>query len=504
MTPQLEAARISAIRDSVLTGFSSLPKHIGRYEIRGVLGQGGMGVVYDAYDSQLDRVVAIKVIDWGKMGSGEKSARGIAYFEKEMRATSSIFHPNLVAILDAGVVDERAYYAMERVEGESLEERLTKHGALPRKEGLTIAAAIARGLAAVHEHGLVHRDLKPSNVLLPINGEPKLVDFGLCHLRNEVEGSPQAILGSAHYLAPEQVRSEPVSGRADIFSLGAILLRIFTGVDPFQADSLEGHFQRIVGDEPDGLEGLDADIRGLVSKLMVKDPLGRPASASDVADRLETMAQAPAPEFQSDTPEKKGMGHDGTPPARSPRRRGSSPAWWVIGCVLLVLALSFAATRARNELVALDVSVTTHWQQVENQLVRQHELIPPLLAVIDRYVAYETKALQLIADVGREGLRSEVGQSLELRELDRIVINLLRLAERHPSLKADQHYRALSFEIVGTKNRIAVERMRYNEVVGELNQRLDQFPWSLFAGSLTKREYFDPSPEETSDPTQGL
>jgi hypothetical protein len=137
-------------------------------------------------------------------------------FEREMRATSRLFHPNLVAILDAGFArigeEAQAYYLMERIDGESLELRLRRAGPLPRAAGLRIAAAIARGLAVVHEEGLVHRDLKPSNVLLPRLGEAKLTDFGLSRWRPDPldDDGEKGIVGSAHYLSPERLGSSPI------------------------------------------------------------------------------------------------------------------------------------------------------------------------------------------------------------------------------------------------------------------------------------------------------
>ena len=298
MSEGLHPMRRAEIRSGAIEAFFDLPERIGRYEIRGELGRGGMGVVYDDFDPSLGRAIAVKVIDEARLNQTELADEELRQrFEREMRATSTLFHTNLVAILDAGFADvhgkARAYYVMERIEGECLETRLRRAGPMTRQEGLDLAAAVARGLAAVHADGLVHRDLKPSNILIPSRGEAKLTDFGLCQWKlDPLDGQMEnAILGSPHYLAPEQVTREEVDFRADLFGLGAVLVHIFTGAPPFPASSLSEHFGRIISDDPDGLADLDRDIRSLVCKLLSKNPSDRPESAQVVAGQLAELAR---------------------------------------------------------------------------------------------------------------------------------------------------------------------------------------------------------------------
>jgi len=492
MSTQLDANRLADIRERVIErSAADMPERVGRYQIRGELGRGGMGIVYDAYDERLDRAVALKVVHpevLARVGAGDFSAR----FEREMRATSGLFHPNLVSILDAGIDadveadDARAYYVMERVVGPSLEERLLERGRLTRDEVLETGAAIARGLAVAHGHGLVHRDLKASNVLLPLEGEPKVSDFGLCNVRGtRVDGG--AWLGSAHSMAPEQIRCEQVDASADLFALGSLLVRACTGAEPFRAGSLESHFYRVLHDEPDGIDELDPDLRRLATRLLAKKAEDRPRSAAGVAEEMKALRQEPERARAVSSP-----------PRRHPPTAGRG---WIAGvAVALLLAVAAGlAIYSHNELVELETEVSTRWKQVENQLARQNELIPRLLEVTERHVRYENEAIdRLNAALAR--YRPGAGVPGEAADLQSALLGLLLLADQIPSLGADEHFQGLAYEIAGTKNRIAVERARYNEAVGRFNRRLEQLPWRFVSGSRAPHEFFSPPPERLSEP----
>jgi serine/threonine protein kinase len=419
MNQELHPNRRAEICASAIDALLDLPKSIGRYEVRGELGRGGMGVVYDGFDASLTRAVAIKLIDeklladTGLMGD-ELEQR----FEREMRATSRLFHPNLVAILDAGFATvrdtSRAYYVMERIEGECLDSRLRRTGPMLRKEGLEVAAAVARGLAAVHGEGLVHRDIKPSNILIPLRGEAKLTDFGLCQWQLDSVGAGEAkgITGSPHYLAPEQVTQGEVDFKADLFSLGAVLVHIFSGAPPFPATSLSAHLGRIITDDPDGLAVMDRDVRGLASELLSKNPKQRPESAEAVAQRLEEMAR---------------------------NSRSHAPLWQVLRKVaiatgVLTSAAVLLGAWAGQDLAQLQAQTQLRKQELEIQLDRARAVVPTLSFASksgDRYASFD------------------------------------------PAQQRD--------EAIGTLNRIAVERRRYQEAASQLDARLEALPWSLFA-----------------------
>jgi LemA protein len=177
--------------------------------------------------------------------------------------------------------------------------------------------------------------------------------------------------------------------------------------------------------------------------------------------------------------------------------------------VLLVLGLfvsaGLGAVRLRNELIALDVAVETQWKQVENQLARQHELLPKLAAVARTYAGHEKQVFEnLAASRARYAGADPASKPRVASALDGAVVNVLALAERYPELRADQHYRDLAYEIAGTKNRIAVERHRYNELVGLLNARLRQLPWSLVAQGFEAREFYEPPSDQLTEPDLAL
>jgi serine/threonine protein kinase len=419
MSERLHPTQRAAIRENAINALFSLPERIGRYEIRGELGRGGMGVVYDGFDSSLSRSIAIKLIDEDLLLEAGLSRDELhQHFEREMRATSRLFHPNLVAILDAGFAtvrdNHRAYYVMERIEGESLENRLRRSGPMPREAGLQVAAAVARGLAAVHSEGLVHRDLKPSNILLPIRGEAKLTDFGLCQWQLDSKDAKkrEGVQGSPHYLAPEQVTQGEIDFRADLFSLGAVLVHIFSGAPPFPATSLSAHFGRIVTDDPDGLGCMDRDVRELTSALLSKNPNDRPASAEFVAERLEELARNSR--------------------SRNPLRRAFGKT--AIATGVLAGAVALLGVWAQHDLAQLRAETNLRKKQLHIQLDRARALTPTL------------SSLSELADQNRTG--------------------------------------ALHDEAVGTLNRIAVERRRYEEAASRLSARLDALPWTLFAPLL--------------------
>ncbi|MCU0231596.1 MAG: serine/threonine protein kinase [Acidobacteria bacterium] len=216
---------------------------LGPYEIVSPLGAGGMGEVWKAKDTRLDRFVAVKVLP----ARLSKDAELLARFEREARAVAALNHPNIMALHDIGTQDGVVYAVMELLEGESLRTRL-EQGPLPARKAIELAVQAARGLAAAHEKGVVHRDLKPDNLWVTNDGRLKILDFGLAKqllrqdsapnslLETEVLPSGEAgstergtILGTVGYMSPEQVRGESVDARSDLFSFGAVLFEMLTG-----------------------------------------------------------------------------------------------------------------------------------------------------------------------------------------------------------------------------------------------------------------------------------
>jgi eukaryotic-like serine/threonine-protein kinase len=206
----------------------------GRYELAELLGSGGMARVYAAYDSVLDREVAIKVIN--EAGQADPVAR--ERLIREARAAAGLHHPNTVAVFDVAVGDDQPYIVMELISGQSLEQRLRAEGRLEVDEVVEIGDAVLAGLSAAHHHGLVHRDVKPSNILLADDGTVKVADFGiamaLADSATRLTATGQ-LIGTPKYLAPECVAGQPASPASDLYSLGAVLYECLAGQAPFAA-----------------------------------------------------------------------------------------------------------------------------------------------------------------------------------------------------------------------------------------------------------------------------
>ncbi len=271
---------------------------LGPYEIVGTIGAGGMGEVYRARDTRLNRDVAIKVLPASFAGDPERRGR----FEREAQAVASLSHPNVLAIHDTGVHDGQMYVVTELLEGETLAERL-KAGALPLRKALDTAVQIARGLAAAHDKHVVHRDLKPENLFLLRDGRVKILDFGLARQLPSFTGAtqtvaaatdPGVVMGTVGYMAPEQVRGETVDARADLFAFGAVLYEMLTGQRAFRRDTAAETMTAILRDDPPDLSQLRADLSPALDRIvrhcLEKDPAQRFEGARDIAFALETLS----------------------------------------------------------------------------------------------------------------------------------------------------------------------------------------------------------------------
>jgi serine/threonine protein kinase len=272
-------------------------KTIAHYTILEELARGGMGVVYLAEDTELQRRVAVKVLSPEVACDEERLAR----FEREARAVAALNHPNILGIHDFGTSGELPFAVMELLEGQTLKERL-KDGRMPRRKAIEVGLQIARGLAAAHDKGIVHRDLKPENVFITREGQVKILDFGLAKLLEERVGGDDEetigltdlgrVLGTVAYMSPEQVRGESVDERSDIFSFGAIFYEMLTRRAAFDGDSAVETMNAVLTREPPELQGESwtLEVDRFVRHCLEKDPLARFQSAHDLAFDLETLA----------------------------------------------------------------------------------------------------------------------------------------------------------------------------------------------------------------------
>ncbi len=261
----------------------------GTYEVMGVVGSGGMGVVLKAFDAALNRYVAIKILA-PHLGT---SGAAIRRFSREGKAAAAVVHDNVIEIYGVAEAAGLPYLVMPYVRGPSLQRRLDDEGPLAVVEILRVAMQAAAGLAAAHAQGLVHRDVKPANILLADGIERvKLTDFGLARAADDASLTKTGIIaGTPQYMSPEQARGEPVDPRSDLFSLGSVLYAMCTGRPPFRAETSYGVLRRITDEEPRPIREINPDIPdwlcAIVARLMAKRPEDRFQSAREVAALLE-------------------------------------------------------------------------------------------------------------------------------------------------------------------------------------------------------------------------
>ncbi|MBC7855989.1 MAG: serine/threonine protein kinase, partial [Pirellulaceae bacterium] len=261
---------------------------LGLYEIIEVVGQGGMGCVLRAVDTKLSRIVAVKVM------APELAANPTAVkrFLREAQSAAAVVHDHVVTIHAVDDQSRPPYLVMEFIEGQTLQQKIDREGALPLKQILRIGSQMAAGLAAAHKTGLIHRDVKPANILLE-NGvqRVKITDFGLARAADDVEMTKTGLIaGTPQYMSPEQAHGQPVDFRSDLFSLGSVLYTMCTGRPPFRAESTMGTLRRVCDDTPRPIREVNAEIpdwlSATIDKLLAKRPEDRFQSATEVGDLL--------------------------------------------------------------------------------------------------------------------------------------------------------------------------------------------------------------------------
>ena len=267
-------------------------EQIGKYRIIAEIGQGATSSVFKAYDAALDRHVAIKVITAEASGDETRRRR----FEREAQAVALLKHPHIVTVYEFGREDDRLYIAMELLEGMDLRKSLTERRLETLEERLDVVQQVAEGLAFAHLHGIVHRDLKPANIHLLPDGQVKIMDFGLARLRGSDITRTGLVMGTPHYMSPEQVRGERVDVRSDVFSLGSILYELLTRQKPFDADAVHPLMYKVMRAEPVPVAtltpGLPAVLRLVVERAMARAAAERFSDAGEFGQFLAEARQA--------------------------------------------------------------------------------------------------------------------------------------------------------------------------------------------------------------------
>ena len=267
-------------------------RSFGYYDVESVLGRGAMGMVYLARDRRIGRKVALKTVHVEeKFDDTSEASEFYRRLQREAELCGSLQHPNIVTLYEPGYENEViAWMATEYVDGESLRDRLRKRKPLPVDEALRIGEGILRGLAYAHAKGIVHRDIKPANILLTSAGEAKIADFGIARPTDSNLTAVGEMLGTPSYMSPEQVKCTAITGRSDLFSFGAMLYEIVTGLKAFGAPDVSGILRNVVEHNPklanDVNPAVPASVGKFIHRLIEKNPEHRFQTADDALEQL--------------------------------------------------------------------------------------------------------------------------------------------------------------------------------------------------------------------------
>jgi serine/threonine protein kinase len=303
-------------------------KTVAHYVIFEKIGAGGMGVVYKARDTELDRFVALKFLPAELI----KDAEALVRFKREARAASALEHPNICTVYEAGEYEGRPFIVMQLQEGQTLRQMI-EGKTVAIEVALDVAIQIADALETAHSNGIIHRDIKPGNIYVTKRGQVKILDFGLAkRAADPYLTTPGALIGTAAYMSPEQIKGETVDARSDLFSLGAVLYEMVTGAQAFAGKTITAVFANVLSEAPASPASvnpaLPKELEQIIMKALAKDSNARYQSAAEILADLTQLKQGPAPKPAAVVPVR-------------PVRRGKKWIALLAGGVLVVLAVLF-------------------------------------------------------------------------------------------------------------------------------------------------------------------
>ncbi len=274
-------------------------KTISHYKILGKLGEGGMGKVFLAEDTILERKVALKCLS-REMTSNKQSCKR---FEREAKVAAALDHPNIVTVYEIDEFEGQTYIAMEYVAGDTLKEMR----GMPIHTVIDIVIQICEGLEQAHHAGIIHRDIKPQNIIVDKNGRVKILDFGLAKLTGASRITQDIFrVGTSHYMSPEQARGDEVDRRTDIWSVGVVLYEMFTGQLPFRGEHEQATVYAVLNENPEPMTnlrtGVPRELERIVNKALAKDPSQRYRNTEDLIAALKTLKMGSEPEITPGTP----------------------------------------------------------------------------------------------------------------------------------------------------------------------------------------------------------
>ncbi len=366
----------------------TLPPNYGHYDVESVLGRGAMGMVYLARDRRIGRKVALKTVHVNEKFDDESEANEFyKRLQREAELCGALQHPNIVTLYEPGYENNViAWLATEYVEGENLRDHMRKRKPLPLEDALRIAEGILRGLAYAHAKSIVHRDIKPANILITPHGDAKIADFGIARPLDSNLTAVGEMLGTPSYMSPEQVKCQPVTVRSDLFSVGAVVYEMLSGIKAFGASDVTGILRNVVEMNPKPVHEANPEVPAalspFVARLFAKSPDDRHASAVEALDELNRIRQemgpiaAAKPELATDPIEsgvstlaaRARQGEQGTvpPSVTAPDYTDATPAlgsrpslldqtvppvvFWIVVAVAVALPASWAtAIRVRTD-----------------------------------------------------------------------------------------------------------------------------------------------------------
>src|SRR5450755_2450255 len=373
-----------------------------RYEIMGVLGQGGMGAVYKARDRELDRLIALKVI----RPELATDPAILARFKQELILSRNITHKNVVRIFDLGEADGIRFISMEYVDGEDLRTILRREGKFAPKDAIAVVEQVCRALDSAHSEGVIHRDLKPQNIMRDKHGRIVVMDFGLARSLGD-SGMTQtgAIVGTMEYMSPEQALGSTLDQRSDIFSVGLIFYELLTGKAPYEADTAIASLMKRTREEARSVSDVEASVprslSAIVSRCLEREPANRYHSAVELLQQLNTWEANP--NISAETLSKM-IAH---PIVRRSRFNLDLPgkSWmWISGAVLVIALATFAGRTLLNRTGTSGEIV----QGIPSLKQGKYVAIMPLKQIGDR------KTLGYVADGIQEALAAKLFQLKEI------------------------------------------------------------------------------------------
>jgi eukaryotic-like serine/threonine-protein kinase len=431
-------------------------RSVGRYRIDERLASGAMGEVYRAYDPVIDRKVAIKVIRRELVG-GADGAQWLERFKREARAAGQRFHPNIVTVLDYGEEDGLPFLAMELVDGPSLAGLLKSAGPLPPARAAEIITEVLAGLGFAHQNGIIHRDIKPSNVLVPADGPVKIADFGIARTESSDLTVVGDVLGTPAYVAPEQLRGDPVDSRSDLFAAGVMLFEALCGVKPFRAKSLPESLALMKNRGPEDVCALNPLVPGalqpVIDRALAFDPAQRFASAGEFAVAIGT---AMVPDRRAEAAQT-----TGPMPATAAPSPPDQPVW---GAELL--------QRIERELAVLIGPVAS---LAVKRAARSSGDLGGLCEALSRYIDNESDRRQFL-EAGRSlavRMPDQTGSSAMMRSLGTAEATTSGISMPLPPLPLLADLETRLTRIIGPIARIVLKRhLRNFETLPQLHQAL--------------------------------